>query len=135
MRVYNSIPEDIKPSAATAKLHYAGDFDNDFAFSLRERKSATLAAMFTDALEVEANMMASGKMKHRDIDRRKKEENLPSASSSTNDVKFEMMLKTMEKLMDRLTMDNRGFNREQTEPQIRNPNFRRPNPPAPPQNR
>ena len=44
------------------------------------------------------------------------------------------MLKTMEKLMDRLTMDNRGFNREQADPQIRNPNFRRPNPPVPPQN-
>ena len=109
--------------------------DNDFAFSLRERKSATLAAMFTDALEVEANMMASGKMKHRDIDRRKKEEKLPSTSSSTNDVKFEMMMKTMEKLMDRLTMDTRPFNREQGDPQIRNPNFRRPNPPVPPQNR
>ena len=74
-------------------------------------------------------------MKHRDIDRRKKEENLSSASSSTTDIKFEMMLKTMENLMDRLTMDNRGFNREQADPQIRNPNFRRPNPPVLPQNR
>ena len=37
--------------------------------------------------------------------------------------------------MDRLTMDNRGFNREQADPQIRNPNFRRPNPPVLPQNR
>ena len=91
--------------------------------------------MFTDALEVEANMMASGKMKHRDIDRRKKEENSPSTSSSTTDIKFEMMLKTMEKLMDRLTMDNRVFNREQVNPQISNPNFRRPNPPILPQNR
>ena len=44
-----------------------------------------------------------------------------------------MMLKTMEKLMDRLTMDNRPLNREHNEPQIRNPNFRRPNPPPPPQ--
>ena len=135
MRVYNSILEDIKPSTATAKLHYVGAFDNDFAFSLRERKSVTLVAMFTDALEVEANMMASGKMKHRDIDRRKKEENLPSTSSSTTDIKFEMMLKTMEKLMDKLTMDNRAFNREQVDPQIRNPNFRRPNPHVLPQNR
>ena len=92
--------------------------------------------MFTDALEVEANMMASGKMKQRDIDRRKiREENMPSTSSSVNDIKFEMMLKTMEKLMDRLTVDNRSFNREQYEPQIKNPNFRRPNPPIPPQNR
>ena len=37
--------------------------------------------------------------------------------------------------MDRLTIDNRGFNREQAEPQIRNPNFRRPNPLVPPPNR
>ena len=83
MRVYNSIPEDIKPSPAVAKLHYDGDFDNDFAFSLRERKSTSLAAMFTYSLEVEANMMASGKMKQRDLDRRKtKEENISSTSSS-----------------------------------------------------
>ena len=79
--------------------------------------------------------MASGKMKHRDIDRRKKEENSPLASSSTTAIKFEMMLKTMEKLMDRLTMDNRVFNKEQVDPQIRNPNFRRPNPLVPPPNR
>ena len=72
----------------------------------------SLAAMFIDALEVEANMMASGKMKERNIDRRKKEENMPSTSSSATDIKFEMMLKIMEKLMDRLTMDNRSFNRE-----------------------
>ena len=60
---------------------------------------------------------------------------MPSTSSFASDIKFEMMLKTMEKLMDRLTMDNRSFNREQTDPQIKNPNFRRPDPPMPPQNR
>ena len=63
------------------------------------------------------------------------EENIPSTSSYPNDIKFEMMLKTMEKSMDRLTVDNRSFNREQDEPQIRNQNFRSPNPPMPPQNR
>ena len=90
MRVYNSIPEDIKPSIAAAKLHYDGAFNNDFSFSLRERKSASLAAMFIDSLEVEANMMASGKMKQRDIDRRKtREENMPSTSSSATDIKFD----------------------------------------------
>ena len=71
MRVYNSILEDIKPSAAVTKLHYAEAFDNGFAFSLRERKLVSLPAMFTDALEVEENMMVSGKMKQRDIDMRK----------------------------------------------------------------
>ena len=60
MRVYNLIPADIKPSPGVAKLHYADAFDNDFSLLLRERKSNTLPAMFIDALEVEANMMACG---------------------------------------------------------------------------
>ena len=114
MRVYISIPADMKPSAGAAKLHYVEAFDNDFALLLRERKSASLPVMFTDALEVESNMMACVKIKQRvDVDRRKgREETMPSTSSasSSNDIKFEMMLKTMEKLMDRLTMDTRPVN-------------------------
>ena len=55
------------------------------------------------------------------------------AASSPNDVKFEMMMKTMERLMDSITVDNIPLNIEHDEPQIRNPNFRRPNPPPPPQ--
>ena len=72
-------------------------FENDFSLLLRERKYANFPTMFNDALEVEANLMASGKMKHRvEVDRRKnKEENQPSTSSST-DAKFDIMMKTME---------------------------------------
>ena len=114
MRAYNSIHTDIKPSPCAAKIHYTEAFDNDFALLLRERKSATLLAMFTDALEVEANMMACGKIKQRvDVDRRKgREETTPSTSSasSSNDVKLQMMLKKMEKLMDWITMDTRPVN-------------------------
>ena len=44
-----------------------------------------------------------------------------------------MILKEMEKMMDKLTVDNRPLNKEQNEPQIRNLNFRIPNPPQPPQ--
>ena len=135
MRVYNSILANIKPSVGAAKLHYAEAFNNDFALLLRERKSTNLPIMFTDALEVEANMMACGKIKQRvDVDRRKgREETIPSTSfdSLSNDIKFEMMLKTMEKLMDRLTMEAHSSSTpsKQNEPQIRNPNFRRPIPP------
>ena len=43
------------------------------------------------------------------------------------------MMKAMENMMDRMIVDNRPVNKEQTEPQIRNPNFRSPNPPQPPQ--
>ena len=56
-------------------------------------------------------MVACGKIKQRvDVDRRKGREETMTPTSSTslsNDIKFEMMLKTMEKLMDRLTMDTR----------------------------
>ena len=113
MWVYNSIPIDIKPSPREDKLHYADAFDNKFALLLRERKSNTLPAMFTDALEVEANMMACGKIKLRvDIDRRKGREEVhpTNSTSSSSDIKFEMMLKTMEKLMDILTKEVRPTN-------------------------
>ena len=119
MRVSNLIPADIKPSPMVAKPHYADAFDNDFALLLRERKTNTLPAMFTNSLEVEANMMACGKIKLREeFDRRKgREETHPTTStSSSSDVKFEMMFKTMEKLMDRLTVEAKPTNREQNEP-------------------
>ena len=70
-------------------------------------------------------------MKNRvEVDRRRQEnQQSTSAPSSTSDVKFEMLMKTMERLMDRLALYNRPHNREQPENQIRNPNFRRPPPP------
>ena len=85
MRVYNSIPADIKPSPWVAKLHYIDPFDNEFALLLRERKSNTFPSMFTDALEVEANMMACEKIKPRvEIDKRKgREEEHTSTSASS----------------------------------------------------
>ena len=70
--------------------------------------------MFIDSLEVESNMMACGKIKQRvDVDMRKgREEIMPSTSSASlsNDIKFEMMLKTMEKLIGRMAMDTRPVN-------------------------
>ena len=42
-------------------------------------------------------------------------------------------MKSMERLIDRLYMDDRGQNihRERNEPQIKNPNFRQPRQPTP----
>ena len=52
--------------------------------------------------------MASGKMKQRmELDRGKtREENQPSTSSSSNDAKFDILMKKMERLMDMLALDN-----------------------------
>ena len=68
----------------------------------------TLSAMFNNALEVESNRKACGKIKMRaEVDRRKaREETQPTtSSSSSSDVKFEMMLKTMENLIYWLTLE------------------------------
>jgi hypothetical protein len=46
-----------------AKVTFAGAFDHDFALLLRERRSIDLTKMQYDALEIESNMMASGKLK------------------------------------------------------------------------
>ena len=75
--------------------------------------------------------MASGKMKNRVEENRRRQENQPStsATSSASDVKFEKVMKEIERLMDRLAPDNIPPNREKPENQIRNPNFRRPPPP------
>ena len=91
--------------------------------------------MFTDVLEVEAKMMSCGKMKHKiEIDKRNVMEEISTyVVASSSYIKFEMILKEMEKMMDKLTVDNKPPNRELNEPQIRNPNFRKPNPPQSPQ--
>ena len=135
MTIYNSIPANIKPLVGSSRLHYADDFESEFSLLLREIKSTNIPTMLKYSLEVEANLMASGKMKQRmEVDRRKNiEENQSSTSaSSSNDAKFEMVINTMERLMGRLDLDNKPSNREKFEPQIRNQNCRRP-PPTPPQ--
>jgi hypothetical protein len=62
-KVYNNIPRDIKPSQLAAKVTYDGAFDVDFVMVLREKRSPTLLVMQEDAIEIEGNMIASGKLK------------------------------------------------------------------------
>jgi hypothetical protein len=65
MKVYNSIPAEVQPPPGAAQLRYADSFDNDFTLLLRERRSTNLDAIMSNAIEVEVNMMASGKIKQR----------------------------------------------------------------------
>lgn len=118
-----------------AKLHYAEGFDDDFSLLLRERRSATLAYMMNNAIEVELNLMASKKGKIRFEAKRVKEETWPSTSQSTSDAKFESMLKVMERMMEIFVDNDRQVVREHNEPQIINPHFRQPRQPGlpPPQ--
>ena len=88
--------------------------------------------MFKDALEIEENLMAWGKLKNRVEANRRRQENQPSTSapSSTNYAKFDIIMKTMGRLMDRMDPYNRPPNREKPENQARNPNSRKPPPPT-----
>ena len=61
--------------------------------------------MMNVVIEVEVNMMASGKMKNKDVDKRKNKEEMSSPSSS--DSKFDSIMRTMEKLVDRLSLENK----------------------------
>jgi hypothetical protein len=62
-KIYNKIPKDIKPSQPTIKVIYVGAFDVDFSMVLRERRSPNFLVMQEDAIDIEGNMIASGKMK------------------------------------------------------------------------
>jgi len=82
-----------------------------------------LVDMMTAAIEVQVNVMAAQKSKQEG--KKTREEDQPSSSSSS-DVRFDMMMKTMEKMMERLSINNIPSPREHQELEIRNPNFRRP---------
>jgi hypothetical protein len=62
-KLYNKISVEVKPYQPATKVTFARDFDLDFTLLLRERISTDLTKMQHDALEIESNMMASGKLK------------------------------------------------------------------------
>jgi hypothetical protein len=69
--------------------------------------------MMSDAIEVEVNLMELGKIKH-NLDRSGKKaqgEEHPSTSQSS-DKKFDLIMNTMERLMERMSMENKPATRE-----------------------
>lgn len=80
------------------------------------------------------NLLASNKKKQKGESKRVKEESQASISHSSTDVKMDLIMKSIERLIDRLSIDNRGqtANREHNEPHIKNPNFRQPRQPTSP---
>jgi len=57
-----------------AQLHYADAFESDFALLLRERESETLTDMMDAVVKVEVNMIASGKLKQRTDNEKKRDQ-------------------------------------------------------------
>lgn len=68
--------------------------------------------------------MALGKIKQKsNTNKNKVKEEAQPSSTQPLDAKFDTMMETMEKLMERLEVGDRAWGVQQHESQIRNPNF------------
>lgn len=119
--VYNYIPTKINTPLGLFLLRYPDGFDADMAYQLRERNPTTLEDMQKNVVIVEANLLAKkSKLK---IEKRVTIKEEPSTSS---DIKLDTLVKTMEKMMEKMTLLDKAVAREpQGGPHIRNLNFRR----------
>jgi hypothetical protein len=126
MRVYNSIPTEVQPPPGAVQLRYTDSFDSDFSLLLKVRTSTNLDAMMSDTIKVEVNLMVSGKIKH-NFNRggRKPQGDAQPSTSRPLEDRFKLMMNTMEKMMERMSLGNKLVAREQHDPQPRNQNPRR----------
>jgi ribonuclease HI len=107
-KLYNKIPAEVKPSQPAAKVTFVGAFDPDFALLLRERRSLDLSKMQDDAVEIESNMMASGKLKAKTENVNKenkkfKEQGGPSGSGKSSGDKLEEMARVIRELSNKIS--------------------------------
>jgi len=120
MKVYNAIPAQFKPPPGSSQLQYDEAFDSEFTLLLCERKPSSLADMMNEAVEVEVNLTSArrkkrdkGEWRREEGDKKKGKEQEQPSTSYTQKTKMNVMMKTMEKLMERFTVDNRPPPREQ----------------------
>ena len=85
--------------------------------------------MINDATEVERKLTTAKEKRTEEGEIRKDKEPEKQSSSNSQEARMDTMMKSMENLMERLTMDNRPPLRESQEKHYRNQNFRRPLPP------
>lgn len=105
---YIAIPVNLKPPQDLALRKFPNGFDVDMSCQLRERNSQTLEAMQRDVMSVEASLQAKrGRMK---MERRVMIR--VEASTSIADAKIDSLVRTMEKMMERISLIERSVLRE-----------------------
>jgi hypothetical protein len=107
-KLYNKIPAEVKPSQPTAKITFVGAFEPNFSLLLRERRGATLTRMQDDAVEIESNMMAYGKLKAKvetenQETRHFKEQARPSGSNRSTNNKMDDMARIIKELSNKIS--------------------------------
>jgi hypothetical protein len=107
-KLYNKILVEVKPSQSTTKVTFFGAFDPNFSLLLRERRSTDLTKMQDDALEIESNMMASGKLKAKTEtgnkeNRKFKEQGGPSGSGKSSGDKIDEMARVSREISNKIS--------------------------------
>jgi hypothetical protein len=107
-KLYNKIPVEVKPSQPATKVTFTGAFEPDFSLLLRERRGADLTRMQDDAMEIESNMMASGKLKTKiETGNREtrclREQAGPSGSGRSSDEKMDDMTRIIKELSNKIS--------------------------------
>ena len=100
-KLYNSFPVEMKPPPIGARVVFAGAFVSDFSFTLRERRASTLEQIQTNALEIEANMTAAGKVQ----DKGKSKEEDSSQDQRIDDMT--KVIKNLSKKLVKMELDNK----------------------------
>lgn len=118
-KLYNSHLAETKPPQPTAKVFFVGAFEPEFGSTLRERKSRTLDQIQTNALEVEANFISTGKWKgtveYGDKRRGKEEASSPGHVKETKEHKLQEMnnlIRNLSKKLVKLKLDNKNPSRQ-----------------------
>lgn len=125
-KLYKSLPLQIKSPLVGAKVVFAGSFETDFGFTLREMISHPRSNQ-TDALEIEENMSATEKNKLKSRQTKKKngkEETGPSnQQKDSHDQKLDEMIKVIRNLSNKLLkmeLENKNPPRQIQQGQNRN---------------
>jgi hypothetical protein len=107
-KLHNKIPAEVKPSQPATKVTFAGAFEPNFSLLLRERRYVDLTKMQDDVVEIESNMMASGKLKNKFKMRNKevkryREQAGPSGSGRSSEDKIDDMEKIIKELSNKIS--------------------------------
>jgi len=107
-KVYNSIPANINPPPGLALLNYMDGFDAEISYQLRKRNLATLEEIHKNIVDIEAKILV--KKAKMEVERRGVvKEDFPPSS----DNKLDALVKIMQRLIKKLTLQNKLTIREQ----------------------
>jgi hypothetical protein len=129
-KMYNKIPDEIKPTETSTKMTYASAFDLDFCLLLRERISTSLVHMQDVALEVESNIVTYDKLRGKS-DRDKIKSRIEASTSDSHTVhpqeeELTKLVKSLSNEIEKLKLEGKQtYRNTQNDDNIGN--FRRPN--------